>query len=470
METRRVLGTARSDRSRFAWLALAPLLVGTFTGTVNNSVVYVPMAEILTDLDVPLSSGALVIVAFNLAFAVLMPLSGWLGDRLGRRRTFCAAMVLLSAGAVGSAWAPNLPVLVGFRVLQGAATAAVLPVVMSLIASMFGDERRGKALGLWAAVNGAGQAAGPALGGLLAGWIGWRAIFWPTIPLAALALVMTLWLVPHDPPRPVRLEWRGALLLTMSAAELLFAASAVAPLGASSPIVWAAAFVGLLTGLAYVFVERGRENAFLPPGLLREPRYLRSSLAVLAQMFCLSATLLGVPLYLVQQHGVATAAAGMLVLAFPVAMMVFAPLTGAAADRFTPRAALRAGLIVLVIGELLLTVELSMGRGPDFWLVGTLAVIGAGVAFVQAPAAAGATRSRAGQRGAGLGVFNAVRFGGSALGASWVAAAGGPAHAYTLIFGVCVGVAGFGLLGAFVGRDPSTPAGRATEPAGVAAK
>src|SRR5699024_5869037 len=115
-------------------------------------------------------------------------------------------------------------------------------------------------------------------------------------------------------------------------------------------------------------------------------------------------------------------------------------------------------------------VELSMGRGPDFWLVGTLAVIGAGVAFVQAPAAAGATRSRAGQRGAGLGVFNAVRCGGSALGAAWVAAAGGPAHAYTLIFGVCVGVAGLGLLGAFVGRDPSTPAGRVAESAGVAAE
>ena len=429
-----------------------PLLVGTFTGTVNNSVVYVPMTEILTDLDVPLSSGALVVVTFNLAFAVLMPLSGWLGDRLGRRRTVCAAMLLLAAGAAGSAWAPNLSVLVGFRVLQGAATAAVLPGVMSLIASMFGNARRGRALGLWAAVNGAGQAAGPALGGLLAGWLGWRAIFWPTIPLATLAFVLTLWLVPHDPARPVRLEWRGAILLTLSAAELLFAASAVASLGTASPIVWGSALLGLLTGIAYLFVDRGRPNAFLPPGLLLEPKYLRSSFAVLAQMFCLGATLLGVPLYLVQRHSVTTTAAGMLVLAFPVAMMVFAPLTGLATDRLTPRIALRSGLVVLVAGELLLTVQLGADRGPDSWLVGTMALIGVGVAFVQAPAAAGATRSRAGQQGAGLGLFNALRFGGSALGASWVAAAGGPGQAYTLIFGVCVGVAGLGLIGSFAGR------------------
>ncbi|HET7327072.1 MAG TPA: MFS transporter [Nocardioidaceae bacterium] len=459
-----------ADRDgRHAWLALTPLLVGTFTGTVNNSIVNVPMAEILDDLDVPLSNGALIVVAFNLAFAVLMPLSGWLGDRLGRRRTFCAAMVLLAAGAAGSALAPNLSVLVGFRVLQGVATAAVLPGVMSLIASMFGNDRRGRALGFWAAVNGAGQAAGPALGGLLAGWVGWRAIFWPTVPLAFLALALTLWLVPRDPARPVPLEWRGAGLLTLSAAELLFAASAVAPLGVSSPWVWGVACFGVVTAVGYLLVERGRADAFLPPGLLRESRYLRSSLAVLAQMFCLGATLLGVPLYLVQRHGVSTAAAGLLVLALPVAMMVFAPLAGLATERLTPRIALRSGLAVLVAGELLLAVQLGAGRAPDSWLVITLALAGAGVAFVQTPAAAGATRSRAGQRGAGLGLFNSLRFGGSALGASWVAAAGGTEGAYGLVFGVCVGVAVLGLLGSFAGEDPATPAETAADPAAAPA-
>lgn len=446
------------DRHRGrAWLALVPLLVGTFTGTVNNSVVNVPMAEILDDLEVPLSRGALVVVAFNLAFAVLMPLSGWLGDRLGRRRTFCAAMLLLAAGSAGAAVASDLPVLVGFRVLQGVATAAVLPGVMSLIASMFGNDRRGRALGFWAAVNGAGQAAGPVVGGLLAGWFGWRAIFWPTVPLALLALVMALWLVPRDAGRPAPLEWRGAVLLTLSAAQLLFAAGAVAPLGASSPFVWCAALLGVATATLYVLVERGRANAFLPPGLLLETRYLRSSSAVVTQMFCLGATLLGVPLYLVQRHDIATAAAGLLVIALPLAMMVLAPLAGMTTEWLSPRIALRCGLAVLVLGELLLTLQLGHGRAPDVWLIGTLALIGAGIAFVQTPAAAGATRSKAGQRGAGLGLFNSLRFGGSALGASWVAAAGGPTHSYGLVFGVCIGVAIVGFLGSFAGPDPAVP-------------
>lgn len=453
--------TRGTPATRGSWLALVPLLVGTFTGTVNNSVVNVPMAEILDDLRVPLSHGALVAVAFNLAFAVLMPLSGWMGDRLGRRRVFCAAMVVLALSAAGAAMAPNLTVLVAFRVVQGIATAAVLPGVMSLIASMFGLDKRGRALGFWAAVNGAGQAAGPALGGVLAGWIGWRAIFWPTIPLALMALLLTLWLVPRDPPRPVPLEWRGALLLTVAAALCLGAASVVAPLGAGSPWVWGSAVLGVASSVLFVVVERGRRGAFLPPGLLLEIPYLRSSLAVVAQMFCLGATLLGVPLYLVREHGVTTAAAGVLVLSLPLAMAVLAPLAGLATERLTPRIALRSGLTLLVVGEALLTAQLAASRGPDGWLVATLVLLGAGVAFVQTPAATGATRSQAGRLGAGLGLFNALRFGGSALGASWVAAVTGERPAYGLVFGVCAAVAALGLLGAFAGRDrrhaPASP-------------
>lgn len=442
-----------------SWIALVPLLVGTFTGTVNNAIVNVPMADILADLDVPLAYGALVVVAFNLAFAVLMPLSGWLGDAVGRRRLFCVAMGTLAAGAVGAALAPNLPVLVGFRVLQGAATAAVLPGVMSLIALMFDVDRRGRALGWWAAVNGAGQAVGPALGGLLSGWVGWRTIFWPTVPLALLALVMTLWRVPRDPREPVPLEWRGAVLLTVSAGLFLGAASAVAPLGVGSPVVWSGAGLGLLGGAGFVLVERGRRDAFLPPGLLLEARYLRSSLGVIAQMFCLGATLLGLPLYLVRQHETSTAAAGLLVLSLPLTMAVLAPLAGLATERLTPRLALRSGLAVLVVGEAVLALLLHAGRGPDAWLIVTLAVVGAGVAFVQTPAAAGATRSRAGRRGPGLGLFNLLRFGGSALGASWVAA-NGPDPVYAVVFGVCTAVALLGLAGSFAGRDTALDADR----------
>jgi len=444
-------------RGRGVWFALVPLLLGTFTGTVTNSVVNVPMTEVLTGLDVPLARGALVVVAFGLTFAVLMPLAGWLGDRLGRRRLFSWAMGGLAVGAVGAALAPSLAVLVAFRVLQGAATACVLPVVMSLIASMFDADGRGRALGLWAAVNGAGQAAGPALGGFLAAWFGWRAVFWPTVPIALLALGATLWLVPRDEGRAVPLEWRGALLLTAGAGLLLGAGSAVPPLGVGSPFVWGSAAAGVLAAAAYVAVERGRPRAFLPPGLLLEARYLRSSFAVVAQMFSLGTTLLGVPLHLTVAEGRPIGEAGLLVLSLPLTMTVLAPVAGVAIERLGPRTVLRAGLGVLVLGQVLLAVLLATGPDTDVLLVLVLVVVGAGVAFVQTPAATGATRSRAGQTGAGLGLFNLLRFGGSALGAAWVALVSAPAPPAGLVFGVCAAVAAAGLAVTLLPTEPDLP-------------
>jgi MFS family permease len=439
---------------RGGWLVLAPLLVGTFTGTVNNAIVNVPMVDILTDLHVSLANGALVVVAFNLAFAVLMPLSGWLGDRIGQRRIFCIAMAAIAVGAVGAAVAPNLGVLVGFRVMQGVATAAVLPGVMSLIAALIEPGRRGRALGLWAAVNGAGQAVGPALGGFLSGWLGWRSIFYPMVPLALLSLVMTVIVVPRVEPKPVPLEWRGGLLLTAGAALLLGAASAVSPLGLGSPLVWAGAALGAIAAVAFLLVERGRAGAFLRPGLLVEPVYLRSAVCVSAQMFCLGATLLAVPLFLVREHHMTTAFAGLVVLTMPLTMAALAPLAGLATERRTPRVAVRWGLGALGFGVAGLAVLLGVDHGATMPLVAALVVIGAGVAFVQTPAATAATHSRAGQAGPGLGLFNLLRFGASALGASWVAAVLGGGPGYGVVFIGCIVVTVVGLVGSFAIPSP----------------
>lgn len=432
-----------------------PLLLATFTGTVANNVVNVPMPLLLADLGVPLSAGSLVVTGFTLTFAVLMPVSGWMGDRFGHRRLFCAALVLLALSSVGAALAPGLGALVACRALQGVATAAILPVAMALIRVLFDGPGRARALGAWAAVNGLGQAAGPALGGALTAWFGWRSVFLPVLPTAALGLALGVWLLPRGRPAAIPLDGVGATLLTLAAALGLSSAAAVAPLGVSSPVVWAGAAGGLLAGVAYILAGRRRAAAFLPPRLLLEVRYLRSCLAVLAQMFCLGATLLAVPLALISRAGVTPLVAGAMMLCVPAAMTVLAPVAGLAAERLGARPALRSGLALLLVGQFLTGAVLATRPAADLRLGAAMVVVGAGVAFVQTPAAIGATRSRAGTRGAGLGLFNLLRFGGSALGAAWVAAVLDRGPAFGPAFVVCAAVAGAGLLGSFAGRDPS---------------
>ncbi|MEV3920020.1 MFS transporter [Actinomadura coerulea] len=439
---------------RGSWAALVPLLLGTFTGTVANTIVNVPLTLILRDLDASISSGILVVVGFTLPFAVLLPLSGWLGDRCGPRRVFLAAMLLLGIGSAGAGLAGDLPSLVAMRAVQGVGTAAMLPAVMALIASLFGGGRRGRALGLWAAANGVGQAAGPTLGGGLATWFGWHAVFWPVVPLCAAAAALAVRFVPAGRARRVPLDWRGAALLTLAAGLGLGATSAAATLGATSPLVWGGVLAGLLTAVAYVASSRGRPDAFLPPRLMLEARYLRSCLSVLAQMFCLGATLLAVPVYLTTQRHTGTLYAGAVLLSLPVVMSVLGPVTGVLMERLSPRAVLRTGLLILIAGQVLVAAVLA-ASGAVPWLLAALALTGAGVAFVQTPAATGATRSDAGRRGAGLGLFNLLRFGGSALGAAWVGAVLDQGPAFGVMFAVCAATAALGLLASFAGPDPA---------------
>lgn len=440
-----------SGQAKSAWLALLALLLGTFCGTLNNNIVNVPLKEIMRSLRVPLSEGVLVVVAFNLTFAVLMPLTGWLGDRFGRRRVFLCALITLGCGAVGAAVSPTLPILVAFRVVQGAATAAILPTVMSIIRDIFGPRRRARALGWWAAVNGLGQAVGPPLGGLLVGVASWRAIFWPVVPLTLVAAWLTVRFVPSSPARLIGMSWAGALTLTIGSALLIGAATAVPKAGALSAPVIALAAAGIGALAWFWRTTREDRRPFVPRRMLKEVAFLRSSLAVFAQMFCLASTLLAVPLYLTKQSGVSAAHAGALIFGLPVAMTVLAPVAGVVTERLGPRRVIRGGLVALAAAEGLLGLELASHRGRGIDLVATLLVAGAGVAFVQTPSAMGVTRSEGGRHGSALGLFNLLRFAGSALGAAWVAVALNAGQPFGMLFAVSGCVAVLGVAGTFAG-------------------
>ncbi|MGX7729273.1 MFS transporter [Rhodococcus sp. 2H158] len=433
-------------------LALSALLAGTLVGTISNNVVNVPLAEILSDFGTSLESGVLVVAGFLLTFAASMPLAGWIGDRFGRRRVYCGALLATAVCSAGAATAPNLAVLVAWRSLGGVAAAAFAPAVMGLIAWLFGPERRARAVGAWAAVNGAGQALGPSMGGLIADHWGWRWVFVPLVPVALIGFAGTLRWIPAFEGRRMRLDGPGAAALTLGAAVLVLGLTLVPQPGVALPVALA-----LIGGAAVVLVWfvlhcLRTQVPFVDVRLVAEPRFARSAIAAFGQMFCLGATLLAVPLYLTG-GGVSTALAGTILFALPAVMVVLAPIVGRTTDRLGARRVLRAGLAVLIVAQSALAAVLTTAATNHWAVVAVLAVTGVGIALVQTPAAAGSTRSPAGAQGTGLGLFNLIRFGGSAVGAAWVAIAV-ESWSYPVLFVVCAVVVAAGLAASFLGRDP----------------
>ena len=436
-------------------LALPALLGATLLGTLSNNILNVPLREITRAFHAPLSSGVLVVSSFVLVLAAAMAFTGWIGDRIGRRRTLIFALGLMTVAQIGAALAPSLAVLVGLRAVQGLACAAIPPAVMGLLSMLYPTDQRARTMGAWAAANGVGQAIGPPLGGMLADLGGWRAIFWALAPLALLSLAGVARGLPDDPGHATPLHWPGAVCLTAGAALVMTAATAVPQ---HSVPIWldiALAVIGVLLLASFAAVSARAEHPLIRPQLIIEARFLRSAVASFAQMFALATVLVAVPLYVTGEMGRSTAMTGLLVFALPATMAALAPGVGLLSDRTGPRRVLRTGILILaasVVGFGYFTDNQARGLAA---LVGLLILVGVGVALVQTPSATGATRSPAGQTGSALGLFNMMRFGGSALGTAWVAVVY-PHSALLLLFGGAAVMLVLAVVVTYLGPDPVT--------------
>ncbi|WP_341228954.1 MFS transporter [Nocardioides salarius] len=432
------------------------LLLGvTVLGTMSNNIINVPLRTIADDFDQPISTAVLSVSAFILVLAVAMPITGWLGDRFGPKTVLVLALLLMVAGQIAAALAPNLGFLIGMRAVQGLACSAIPPMVMGMLVVFFPGERL-RMMGAWAAANGVGQAIGPPVGGLISDVLGWRAIFAIMALASLLVLLGIARTVPHLEGRHSRLHLLGALLLSTGTALLLVALTALSLAAVPQGISGLVALLGIILLGGFLLVSRNNDRAMIPPHLIIESRFLRSSVAAFAQMFTLGTVLVLMPLYLTGTLALSLSQAGILFFVLPLTMALMAPVVSRLSNRASPRLVLRSGLVIIIAGGLG-TGALIDGRSDPSVLVpvsALLAALGVGMAMVQTPAAAGATRSPAGSRGAAIGLFNMLRFSGSTAGTAWVALVY-PLDDLLLLFAGCAAIASLGLALSFVGPDPA---------------
>jgi MFS family permease len=425
---------------------------------MSNNIINVPLHAIADDFNASVATTVLSVSAFVLVLAVAMPVTGWVGDRFGQKRTLVAALLLMVAGQLAAAVAPNLGFLIGTRAVQGLACSAIPPMVMGMLVTFYPAERL-RMMGAWAAANGVGQAMGPPVGGLVSDLAGWRSIFVLMATASAVVMLGILRSVPSLPGSHTRLHVSGALMLVNGVALILVALTAPSLPHVPAWTVALIALLGLVLLVGFVLVSRNNPDAMIPLHLIIESRFLRSCLAAFSQMFTLGTMLVVMPLYLTGPRGLSSSHAGLLFFILPLAMALMAPMVSRLSARTSPRLVLRTGMSVVVLGTLLTGIITEMWSGQHLlWVVSAmLLIVGVGMAMVQTPAAAGATRSPAGGRGAALGLFNMLRFSGAAAGTAWVALMY-PLGSMLVVFAGAAVIAGLGLAMTFVGPDPTEPA------------
>jgi len=368
------------------WLALAVLCMSLLVIVIDNTIVNVALPTLVRDLKADVSELQWVVDAYTLTFAGLLLLAGALGDRFGRRRTLLAGLAVFGLASGWAAYAGGVDALIVARAVMGAGAAFIMPATLSLLISVFTDTReRTMAIGIWAATAGLGVALGPVVGGFLLDHFWWGSIFVVNIPLTAIAIVAGRRLIPESrDPVARRIDWTGAGLSGAGLVAFVWAIIEAPSQGwTSAPVLGAGALAAVALG-AFVVRQRRVAEPLLDVRLFKNARFTAASSTIAVLFFALFGFLFLSTQYLQFVLGHSPSAAGVRVLPYAGAMIVFAPLSSMLVARFGTKGVTATGMLLFSTG---LAIAATLTTSTGYGRLGiALLFMGAGMGLAGAPA------------------------------------------------------------------------------------
>lgn len=362
---------------------LLTTVLGSSMALLDSTVVNVALPRIGRDLGASLAALQWTVNAYMVTLAGLILLGGSLGDHYGRRKIFVLGVVWFAVASLLCGLAPNPPVLIAARALQGIGGALLTPGSLAIIQSSFHPDDRSKAVGLWSGFGGIGAAVGPFLGGWLVAGPGWRWVFLLNVPLALLCVPVALRHVPESADRGSRgrFDVLGAALGALALALLTYA---LIEARAGSLAVTLTGVAGVVAAVAFVYVERHRPHPMLPPDIFASRQFTAVNLVTLCVYAAFSGFFFLTALQLQVVAGYSPLAAGTALLPTTALMLLFSARSGALADRTGPRLPLTVGPLLCAAAMLLM---LRVGKDADYLtdVLPALLVMGAGMVTLVAP-------------------------------------------------------------------------------------
>jgi EmrB/QacA subfamily drug resistance transporter len=431
--------TAPAQARTGGWGVLVLLCLAQFMLIVDITVVQVALPTIGTDLALDRESLTWVVTTYTLCFGGLMVLGGRLSDALGARRTLLAGLGLFTAASLMCGLAGNGAVLIGGRALQGVGAALLSPSALAVITGTFHGDRRGRAIGVWAAIGGTGAALGVLLGGVLTAGPGWTWVFFVNVPIGLVVLAAVPAVVPPTPGRSEQVDVPGALVVTLATALLIYGLVTAGDAG------WGA--VGTMLPLAgavllyalFVVIERSiRSPLMRAETLARRPVISGTFVMLVATGLMLGLFFLS-SLYLQHVLKFSALETGLLFLPVAVAITIGAQLGGHLIGKLGGRPVAVASFVITAAGAALMTRISPDASAYTTLLPGfVLAALGIGPAFVTATTTTMANIPP-GENGVASGVINTFHELGGSIGVAVVSTVA----AASLAPGAAGGIGGF---------------------------
>ena len=344
-----------SDRRR--WILVAAVL-GSGIVFLDSTVVNVALPRIGRDLPRlwfgVLEGQSYVYNANLLSLCALLILAGALNDYYGRRRLFLWGLAGFGVTSVLCGLAPNMELLVLFRVLQGVAGAVLVPGSLALLTANFEGEAQGRAFGLWAGASGATTILGPFVGGLLVDTISWRAAFLINVPLIVIALWATYVHVPEsrDQTASAHFDWLGSAIVALSVGGLAFGVIYGQQRDWQDPVGYIALAIGVLSTIALPFYMARAPHPLIPLSLFRSRNFTVTNISTLVIYGSLYVTFYYLTLYVQGVIGYTAAAAGLSGIPGSLFLTFLSARFGALAGRVGSRMFMAIGPAIMAVGVL----------------------------------------------------------------------------------------------------------------------
>jgi len=374
-----------SATRRRRWVILSVLCVTLLLISLDNTILNVALPSIVRSLHATSSELQWIVDAYAVVFGGLLLTMGALGDRVGRKWVFMGGLVVFGGGSALAAWSPSPDRLIIARVVMGIGAAALMPCTLSILTNVFVSDRdRGRAIGIWSGTAGLGVAIGPILGGFLLVHYWWGSVFLINVPIAAVGLVATAFVIPNSKnPTAKRSDPVGAVLSIVGLGLLLWGIIEAPTQTWTSARIVGAFIAAPIILVLFVLWERRSDHPMLPMRFFRNRRYS----AAIASLGLVLFALLGM-FFLMTQYfqfvlGFDPLKTGLAIGPIALVLLVVAPLSVLIVRRLGTKIVVSSGLLLIAVGLGFLsetTVDSTYGDALPLFLL-----MGAGVGLALAP-------------------------------------------------------------------------------------
>lgn len=334
-------------------LLVLVLIIGSFCTVLNGTLLATALPAIMRDFKISTATAEWLSTAFLLVNGVMIPISAWLINRFGSRKMYLLAMSTFFIGTVIAAIAPNFPVLLTGRIIQGLGVGVTMPLLQTIMLSIFPASKRGAAMGTVGIVIGLAPAIGPTLSGWIVDNLSWRYLFSLIAPIAGVVVLLAIFLVKDVlPTKKEKIDVLSVTTSTIGFGSLLYGFSEAGNKGWTNSEILAFIFIGIIFVAIFILRQLKMDEPFLDVTVFKHFEFTLAAVLSGVTNLAMVGIEMVLPLYIQNLRGASAFHSGLILLPGALMIGIMSPITGRIFDRYGARQMAITGMTLLTLGTI----------------------------------------------------------------------------------------------------------------------